>query len=124
MLLALGAGVGQPEEMSGEPAVLRVSLLSGFCRGEIMRERLGLRDTWMLAACEELSRAGLDRIPGVPGRSAWVDVHSVGVQGDERTYGNPIVLRPVSSEDAGGDQWTGRACLRCPRGDLDTQHHE
>ena len=28
------------------------------------------------------------------------DVHSVGVQGDGRTYGHPIVLRPVSSEDA------------------------
>ena len=28
------------------------------------------------------------------------DVRSVGVQGDGRTYGHPIVLRPVSSEDA------------------------
>ena len=29
-----------------------------------------------------------------------VDVRSVGVQGDGRTYGHPIVLRPVSSGDA------------------------
>ena len=28
------------------------------------------------------------------------DVRSVGVQGDGRTYGHPVVLRPVSSEDA------------------------
>ncbi|MGH9115362.1 MAG: glutamine-hydrolyzing GMP synthase, partial [Acidimicrobiales bacterium] len=44
--------------------------------------------------------AGLDR-------SIWqcpvvllADVRSVGVQGDGRTYGHPIVLRPVTSEDA------------------------
>ena len=31
---------------------------------------------------------------------------SVGVQGDERTYGSPIVLRPVSSEDAMTADWS------------------
>ena len=34
------------------------------------------------------------------------DVHSVGVQGDGRTYGHPIVLRPVSSEDAMTADWS------------------
>ena len=34
------------------------------------------------------------------------DVHSVGVQGDFRTYGHPVVLRPVSSEDAMTADWT------------------
>ena len=33
-------------------------------------------------------------------------LHSVGVQGDERTYGSPIVLRPVSSEDAMTADWS------------------
>ena len=33
------------------------------------------------------------------------DVRSVGVQGDWRTYGHPIVLRPVSSEDAMTADW-------------------
>jgi GMP synthase (glutamine-hydrolysing) len=33
------------------------------------------------------------------------DVRSVGVQGDGRTYGHPIVLRPVSSEDAMTADW-------------------
>ncbi|HET8584024.1 MAG TPA: glutamine-hydrolyzing GMP synthase [Jatrophihabitans sp.] len=54
----------------------------------------------------ELSAAGLDR-------SIWqcpvvllADVRSVGVQGDERTYGHPVVLRPVSSEDAMTADWT------------------
>ncbi len=34
------------------------------------------------------------------------DVRSVGVQGDGRTYGHPVVLRPVSSEDAMTADWT------------------
>jgi GMP synthase (glutamine-hydrolysing) len=33
-------------------------------------------------------------------------VRSVGVQGDERTYGHPVVLRPVSSEDAMTADWS------------------
>ena len=33
-------------------------------------------------------------------------VRSVGVQGDGRSYGHPIVLRPVSSEDAMTADWT------------------
>ncbi|ORT98333.1 GMP synthase, partial [Frankia casuarinae] len=33
------------------------------------------------------------------------DVRSVGVQGDERTYGFPIVLRAVTSEDAMTADW-------------------
>ena len=33
------------------------------------------------------------------------DVHSVGVQGDGRTYGHPIVLRPVTSDDAMTAYW-------------------
>ncbi len=33
------------------------------------------------------------------------DVRSVGVQGDGRTYGHPVVLRPVTSEDAMTADW-------------------
>ena len=44
---------------------------------------------------------GVDRLSG------WLlaDVRSVGVQGDLRTYGHPIVLRPVTSEDAMTADW-------------------
>ena len=42
----------------------------------------------------------------MPDGAALADVHSVGVQGDERTYGSPIVLRPVSSEDAMTADWS------------------
>jgi GMP synthase (glutamine-hydrolysing) len=64
------------------------------------------------AACRRRDRAG-----GADGRRTrheiWqcpvvllADVRSVGVQGDGRTYGHPIVLRPVSSEDAMTADWT------------------
>ena len=33
------------------------------------------------------------------------DVRSVGVMGDERTYGNPIVIRMVTSDDAMTADW-------------------
>jgi len=33
------------------------------------------------------------------------EVRSVGVQGDGRTYGHPVVLRPVTSEDAMTADW-------------------
>ena len=33
------------------------------------------------------------------------DVRSVGVQGDGRSYGYPVVLRPVTSEDAMTADW-------------------
>ena len=54
---------------------------------------------------EELTAAGLDdqiwQCPVV----LLADVRSVGVQGDHRTYGHPVVLRPVSSEDAMTADW-------------------
>ena len=57
-------------------------------------------------AREELSKAGLDRDIWQCPVVLLADVHSVGVQGDERTYGSPIVLRPVSSEDAMTADWS------------------
>ncbi len=73
--------------------------------GAVTRERLDiLRDADFIARTE-LSNAGLDRdiwqFPVV----LLADVRSVGVQGDSRTYGHPIVLRPVTSEDAMTADW-------------------
>ncbi|MFD9966126.1 glutamine-hydrolyzing GMP synthase [Amycolatopsis sp. NPDC058986] len=74
--------------------------------GEVTAERLETLRAADAIAREELTAAGLDR-------SIWqcpvvllADVRSVGVQGDGRTYGHPIVLRPVSSEDAMTADWT------------------
>ena len=57
-------------------------------------------------AREELSAAGLDREIWQCPVVLLADVRSVGVQGDGRTYGHPVVLRPVSSEDAMTADWT------------------
>ncbi|MFI5099500.1 MAG: glutamine-hydrolyzing GMP synthase [Actinomycetes bacterium] len=74
--------------------------------GEVTRERLAVLREADAIARAELSAAGLDR-------SIWqcpvvllADVRSVGVQGDGRTYGHPVVLRPVSSEDAMTADWS------------------
>ena len=74
--------------------------------GEITKERLDLLREADAIAREELSKAGLDRDIWQCPVVLLADVHSVGVQGDERTYGSPIVLRPVSSEDAMTADWS------------------
>jgi GMP synthase (glutamine-hydrolysing) len=73
--------------------------------GEVTADRLAILREADAIAREELSRAGLDdqiwQCPVV----LLADVRSVGVQGDGRTYGHPIVLRPVTSEDAMTADW-------------------
>ncbi|GAA2634100.1 glutamine-hydrolyzing GMP synthase [Actinomadura fulvescens] len=73
--------------------------------GAVSRERLDILREADAIAREELTRAGLDReiwqFPVV----LLADVRSVGVQGDSRTYGHPVVLRPVTSEDAMTADW-------------------
>jgi GMP synthase (glutamine-hydrolysing) len=102
---ALGASLGLPEEIvqrhpfPGPGLAIRII-------GAVDRSRLDLLRAADLIAREELTAAGLDR-------SVWqfpvvllADVRSVGVQGDGRTYGHPVVLRPVSSEDAMTADWS------------------
>ncbi|UYM03865.1 glutamine-hydrolyzing GMP synthase [Solicola gregarius] len=73
--------------------------------GSVDADRLRiLRDADAIVR-EEIAAAGLERdiwqFPVV----LLADVRSVGVQGDGRTYGHPIVLRPVTSEDAMTADW-------------------
>ncbi len=73
--------------------------------GEVTPERLRIvRDADAIAR-EELTAAGLDRQIWQCPVVLLADVRSVGVQGDERSYGYPIVLRPVTSEDAMTADW-------------------
>ena len=74
--------------------------------GEVTRERLDRSARADLIAREELTAAGLDREVWQFPVVLLADVRSVGVQGDGRTYGHPIVLRPVSSEDAMTADWS------------------
>jgi GMP synthase (glutamine-hydrolysing) len=74
--------------------------------GAVTAERLDILRRADAIARSELSAAGLDRDIWQCPVVLLADVRSVGVQGDGRTYGHPVVLRPVSSEDAMTADWT------------------
>jgi GMP synthase (glutamine-hydrolysing) len=74
--------------------------------GEVTHDRLETLRAADAIAREELTAAGLDRDIWQCPVVLLADVRSVGVQGDGRTYGHPVVLRPVSSEDAMTADWT------------------
>ncbi|WP_306210024.1 glutamine-hydrolyzing GMP synthase [Actinoplanes sp. RD1] len=102
---ALGAELGLPEEMvqrhpfPGPGLAIRII-------GAVDRERLDILRAADLIAREELTASGLDRDVWQFPVVLLADVRSVGVQGDGRTYGHPVVLRPVSSEDAMTADWS------------------
>jgi GMP synthase (glutamine-hydrolysing) len=74
--------------------------------GEVTAPRLAVLRRADAIARAELSAAGLDRDIWQCPVVLLATVRSVGVQGDGRTYGHPVVLRPVSSEDAMTADWT------------------
>ena len=73
--------------------------------GEVTQERLRVLREADFIVRQELQFAGLDREIWQCPVVLLADVRSVGVQGDGRTYGHPIVLRPVTSEDAMTADW-------------------
>ncbi len=101
---AVGSELGLPDQMvwrqpfPGPGLAIRII-------GAVDEERLDILRRADAIARAELTNAGLDReiwqFPVV----LLADVRSVGVQGDGRTYGHPIVLRPVTSEDAMTADW-------------------
>ncbi len=102
---AIGRELGLPEVIVGRQPFPGPGLGIRIV-GEVTRDRLELLRKADAIARAELTAAGLDgeiwQCPVV----LLADVRSVGVQGDGRTYGHPIVLRPVSSEDAMTADWT------------------
>jgi len=74
--------------------------------GEVTEENLRILRKADSIARAELSAAGLDNDIWQCPVVLLAGVRSVGVQGDGRTYGHPIVLRPVSSEDAMTADWS------------------
>ncbi len=74
--------------------------------GEVTTENLAVLRKADAIARAELTAAGLDRQIWQCPVVLLAGIRSVGVQGDGRTYGHPIVLRPVSSEDAMTADWT------------------
>ncbi|PRZ06966.1 GMP synthase (glutamine-hydrolysing) [Isoptericola sp. CG 20/1183] len=102
---AVGRELGVPEEIVARQPFPGPGLGIRIV-GEITADRLETLRRADAIAREELTKAGLDddiwQCPVV----LLADVRSVGVQGDGRTYGHPVVLRPVSSEDAMTADWT------------------
>jgi GMP synthase (glutamine-hydrolysing) len=99
----VGEELGLPEKMvwrqpfPGPGLAIRII-------GEVTRERLEILREADAILQEEVRRAGLYR-------DLWQSfavlpaIRSVGVQGDERTYAYPIVIRAVTSEDAMTADW-------------------
>ncbi|MDN5754139.1 MAG: glutamine-hydrolyzing GMP synthase [Arthrobacter sp.] len=102
---AVGAQLGLPAEIvqrqpfPGPGLGIRII-------GSVDEERLELLRKADAIARAELTNAGLDQEVWQMPVVLLADVRSVGVQGDGRTYGHPIVLRPVSSEDAMTADWS------------------
>lgn len=102
---AIGAELGLPREIvqrhpfPGPGLGIRIV-------GEVTLERLELLRDADLIVREELTASGMDAEIWQAPVVLLADVRSVGVQGDGRTYGHPIVLRPVSSEDAMTADWS------------------
>jgi GMP synthase (glutamine-hydrolysing) len=73
--------------------------------GEVTADRLAVLRQADAIVREEMSAAGLDTMVWQCPVVLLADVRSVGVQGDGRSYGHPVVLRPVTSEDAMTADW-------------------
>ena len=98
------------EELGLPPAIVRRQPFPGpglaiRIIGEVTAGRLAVLREADAIAREELSAAGLDTVIWQCPVVLLADVRSVGVQGDGRSYGHPVVLRPVTSEDAMTADW-------------------
>lgn len=102
---AVGRELGLPAEIVGRQPFPGPGLGIRII-GEVNQERLDLLRRADAIARAELTAAGLDNEVWQMPVVLLADVRSVGVQGDGRTYGHPIVLRPVSSEDAMTADWS------------------
>ncbi len=99
----LGAELGLPDEIVWRQPFpgpgLGVRII-----GEVTPDRVALLQDADVIVREEIHAAGLER-------EIWQafavlpDIRSVGVMGDERTYGHPIIIRAVTSEDAMTADW-------------------
>jgi GMP synthase (glutamine-hydrolysing) len=98
------------EELGLPPAIVRRQPFPGpglaiRIVGEVTAERLAVLREADAIVREEMSAAGLDAAVWQCPVVLLADVRSVGVQGDGRSYGHPLVLRPVTSEDAMTADW-------------------
>jgi len=101
---AVGEELGLPEELVWRQPFPGPGLAVRIV-GEVTAARLAILREADAIAREEMSAAGLDSLVWQCPVVLLADVRSVGVQGDGRSYGHPLVLRPVTSEDAMTADW-------------------
>jgi GMP synthase (glutamine-hydrolysing) len=100
----VGAELGLPERLVWRQPFPGPGLAIRIVGGEATRERLDVLREADAILQDEIRKAGLYR-------ELWQsfcvlpDIRTVGVQGDERTYGNVIVIRAVTSDDAMTADW-------------------
>jgi GMP synthase (glutamine-hydrolysing) len=101
---AVGAELGLPERLVWRQPFPGPGLAIRIVGGEATRERLEILREADAILQDEIRKAGLYR-------ELWQsfcvlpDIRTVGVQGDTRTYGNVIVIRAVTSDDAMTADW-------------------
>jgi GMP synthase (glutamine-hydrolysing) len=101
---AVGAELGLPERLVWRQPFPGPGLAIRIVGGEATRERLEILREADAILQDEIRRAGLYR-------DLWQsfcvlpDIRTVGVQGDSRTYGNVVVIRAVTSDDAMTADW-------------------
>jgi GMP synthase (glutamine-hydrolysing) len=101
---AVGTELGMPERLVWRQPFPGPGLAIRVVGGEASKERLDLLRDADYILQDEIRGAGLYR-------ELWQsfcvlpDIRTVGVQGDERTYGNVVVIRAVTSDDAMTADW-------------------
>jgi GMP synthase (glutamine-hydrolysing) len=101
---AVGAELGLPERLVWRQPFPGPGLAIRIVGGEATKERLDLLRDADFVLQDEIRGAGLYR-------ELWQsfcvlpDIRTVGVQGDERTYGYVVVIRAVTSDDAMTADW-------------------
>ncbi|HEY0344065.1 MAG TPA: glutamine-hydrolyzing GMP synthase, partial [Solirubrobacteraceae bacterium] len=101
---AVGAELGLPERLVWRQPFPGPGLAIRVIGGEATKERLDLLRECDFILQDEIRKAGLYR-------DLWQsfcvlpDIRTVGVQGDERTYGSVVVIRAVTSDDAMTADW-------------------
>jgi GMP synthase (glutamine-hydrolysing) len=101
---AVGAELGLPERLVWRQPFPGPGLAIRIVGGEATRERLDVLREADHILQDEIRKAGLYR-------ELWQsfcvlpDIRTVGVQGDERTYGYVVVVRAVTSDDAMTADW-------------------
>src|SRR5918998_1485543 len=101
----VGAELGLPDKLVWRQPFPGPGLAIRVAGGEVTKERLELLRDADAILQDEIRAAGLYRELWQSFCVLPADLRSVGVQGDERTYGHVIAIRAVTSDDAMTADW-------------------